>query len=125
MGFYSIRPDRLANGRPLVKLILRGTMDRDEAHEMITQLRAALAAVIGDESCALLIDHREQETLTAGARKALADEVNDPLYWRIAFLGGSVFIRTVSRFILRASGQTHKARFFSDVQEALQWLQEG
>jgi len=124
MGYTSSNPTELVDGTLLVKLELRGILDADDARALVTDLRRVLQKGAGARKVRLLMDQRQQQTITAEARRILSDETRNPTYERIAVLGGSVFMRTVSKFILRAAGESHKARFFSDLPAALGWLQE-
>ena len=44
---------------------------------------------------------------------------------RFAIVGGSVFVRTMAGFFIRAAGKGEHMRWFADREEAAKWLQEG
>ncbi|MDH5674114.1 MAG: STAS/SEC14 domain-containing protein [Myxococcales bacterium] len=122
MGHFSSRPFRLEGGRCAIELVLEGTIEGEDSRKLVAQLRQQVARVPTESGCCLLVDQREVETATAEARRILADEAGQPIYPRIALFGGTVFTRTLARFILRASGQPDKARFFASRSEAQAWL---
>ncbi|MDH5673425.1 MAG: ATP-binding protein [Myxococcales bacterium] len=125
MGKYQFHPDRLPTGKPLMTLELAGTLDEQEAHELLVELNGLIDACFVEGSVCLLIDQRKQTTITATARRALAAAAKDPRYERFAFVGGSVLVRTLARFIIRAAGRDASMRFFDDAAPALAWFAEG
>ena len=50
----------------------------------------------GNKSTPVLVDNRGVKTISSEARQLFADTVGAPGVSKVAFLGGSVFIRTVS-----------------------------
>ncbi len=60
---------------------------------------------------------------TAEARKILAVITGHPSTRKYAFVGASVFLRTVANFVTIASGQKN-ARHFATEEQALQWVKE-
>jgi hypothetical protein len=43
---------------------------------------------------------------------------------RFAIVGGSVFVRTMARFFIRAAGKGDNMKWFADREEAAKWLEE-
>jgi hypothetical protein len=71
-----------------------------------------------------LIDLSRMSKTTSKARKILAEASGHPSIRKYAFVGASVFIRTVANFITAAAGQKN-ARHFSSEEEALKWIKWG
>ena len=44
---------------------------------------------------------------------------------RFAIVGGSVFVRTMAGFFIRAAGKAEHMKWYAGEQEALEWLKEG
>lgn len=53
--------------------------------------------------------------------KKIKEVIKDPGFEKVAILGGTIIIRTVSSFIITASG-VKNMKIFSDKEEALKWL---
>ncbi len=70
-----------------------------------------------------ICDLREIKGSTTKARKIIAEATAHPSIHKYALVGASVFIRTVSNFILAVSGQKNASHFKTEV-EALQWIKE-
>lgn len=68
-----------------------------------------------------IVDLSEMENITSKARKVLAETAVHPSIRRYAFVGASIFIRTIANFISAASGQKNIRHFVTDA-EALEWL---
>lgn len=65
----------------------------------------------------------EIKNSTSKARKIMAETTTHPSIHKYALVGASVFVRTVSNFILAVSGQKNASHFKTEV-EALQWIKE-
>lgn len=71
----------------------------------------------------MMVDLSRQTKISSGARKQMA-EISRPFHVnKFAFIGASVFIRTVANFIMVAAGQKN-AKHFATEEEALKWLKE-
>jgi hypothetical protein len=68
-----------------------------------------------------LIDMSQMGKATSKARKILAKASGHPSINRYAFVGASIFVRTVGSFIMAAAGQKN-ARHFATEEEALRWI---
>jgi len=70
-----------------------------------------------------LIDLSQMTKATSRARKILVEITADPSINKYAFVGASIFIRTVANFIVAAAGQKN-AKHFSTEELALNWMRE-
>ena len=43
---------------------------------------------------------------------------------KVAYVGGSILIKTIAGFILQAAGKSENMKWFADKEEALKWLKE-
>lgn len=93
-----------------------------EAAEWILAQTERMAAEHGPQ-VNWLLDLSGITKTTSASRKVLAKSSGHPSIRKYALVGASVFIKTVSNFILAATGQTN-ARHFSAEAEALAWLRE-
>lgn len=57
-------------------------------------------------------------------RKILTRLSNHKQVAKVAYVGGSVLIKTVAGFILRAAGKSKIMKWFSSKEEAVSWLQK-
>jgi len=100
----------------ILRVIPPAVFDIAEAQALASELSSALEGSEGP--FAILVEHYRTSTITAPARRVLAEVAQNPKLGRVAFLGGSVFMRTVASFIIRASGRTGTMRFFERDAEA-------
>lgn len=70
-----------------------------------------------------IVDLSEITSTTSKARKILAKLESHSSIGKYAMVGGSVFIRTVGKFISTASKHKNSRHFKTDA-EALKWIQE-
>jgi hypothetical protein len=68
-----------------------------------------------------LIDLNQMTNATSKARKILAQASAHPSIRKYAFVGASIFIRTVANFVTSAAGQAN-TRHFANEEEALRWI---
>ena len=99
-----------------------GVLDQ-EAAEGIRQATESMAEEHGEE-IDWLIDLSQMTKATSRARKILSEATGHPSIRRYAFVGASIFLRTVANFIAAAAGQKN-TRHFATEEEALDWLREG
>ena len=60
----------------------------------------------------------------ASARKAAFDVVNNLHYNKIALFGLAPFLKSVTNFVIKASGRFSKVKVFNTEEEAERWLRE-
>jgi len=71
-----------------------------------------------------LLDLSEIKKPTSKARKILVKVTAHPGIGKSAYVGASIFLRTVANFITAAAGKAN-ARHFATEDEALKWIKEG
>ena len=71
----------------------------------------------------VLVDMSKVTKTTSKGRKHGAEVVQLANVGKIAFIGASILIRTVTNFIMSASGKKG-AKHFTNEEEALKWLKE-
>ena len=103
----------------VVRARATGVLDVDEAQGILE----ATEKIAQDhkDSINWLIDLNQMTKVTSQARKILAEASGHPSIHRYAFVGASIFIRTVANFIAAAGGQK-KSRHFTEEKEALEWI---
>jgi hypothetical protein len=69
------------------------------------------------------IDLSRLKKPSPGARKILAEASAHPSIRKYAFVGASVFVRTIANFIMSAASQEN-ARHFANEKDALDWIKE-
>lgn len=69
-----------------------------------------------------LVDLSQVGNVDLGARRAGFEALTMLHFDKTALYGASNAVRTLTNFILKASGQSKKARQFATPAEALQWL---
>lgn len=70
-----------------------------------------------------ILDMKDVTKPSSKARKILAKAVAHESIRKYAMVGSSVFLRTVTNFILTAAGQTNARNFATD-EEALAWIRK-
>jgi len=100
-----------------------GDYDKDIALK-ITKLESELM----DQRAATtnwLVDLGQNTNYSSEARKIFAEELSHKYTGKMAFIGASVFLRTVVNFVTAVSGKKDVKHFASE-KDALEWLhQEG
>ena len=99
-----------------------GVID-EEAAKFVLHVTERFAQQHGDK-LDWLIDLSEMTRPTAKGRRILAEATGHPSIRKYAFVGASIYLRTVGNFIASAAGQEN-ARHFGSEAEALQWLNKG
>jgi hypothetical protein len=98
-----------------------GDYDKDTALQ-ITQLESALMDKRA-QTTNWLIDLGRNTRYSSEARKLFAEEMKHKYVGRMAFIGASVFLRTVVNFVTAVSGKQDVKHFASE-KEALEWLHQ-
>ncbi len=96
-----------------------GVLD-EEVAERIKQETTRMAEEHGD-NIDWLVDLSQMTTATSGARKIMAEVSRHPSINKYAFVGASIFVRTVANFVLAAASQKN-AKHFATEEEAFRWL---
>jgi hypothetical protein len=110
----------------LVSIRFHGTLDEDEARNV---MEAIHASVSNEPYLLLEADMSKIDGATPEARKIAADRLDALPDRAIAVVGGSFAQRIIAKLVLTAlamlgrSGKS-EARFFSDSQSARAWLYE-
>jgi hypothetical protein len=107
--------------KKLVRVIGAGLIDGDAARWYLAQTER-MAQEHGGE-LDWLLDLSLVTKSTVRARKLVAQAAGHPSIRRYAMVGASTFVRTVTNFVLAASGRTNN-RHFATEEEALRWLRE-
>ena len=89
-----------------------------ELSVMLTQQRA------GGKPALILDDLLQIGAVDAGGRKLVVDLAKRADYDRLAMVGKGVIMRLGTNLMLRAVGQSYRARYFDDRGKALAWLNE-
>jgi hypothetical protein len=97
--------------------------DRD-SEESTREMVSFLEAATPDKPLLMLSDVSQAGKLSAGARRTIAQQGQDPRMGRNAVLGVSRYARVMVSFLSKASGHDN-IRFFDDEEKALAWLKEG
>ena len=105
----------------IVRAIGNGVADESCANFMLEQ--TALLAAEHGPLIDWLVNLDGVSKTTSKGRRILAQSTGDPSIRKYALVGGSTIIRTISTFILAASGQKN-ARHFSTEAEAVEWLKQ-
>jgi hypothetical protein len=95
----------------------------EQTAEWIRQQTIKMAEEHGDE-LDWLVDLSQMTKATSKARKILAEVSGHPSINKYAFVGASVFIRTVANFVAASAGQKN-TRHFATEADALRWIKEG
>ena len=96
-----------------------GVLDEKDANGIL-EATVKIAKEHG-EKIDWLIDLSLMTKVTSRARKVLAIATSHPSINKYAFIGASIFIRTIANFISSAAGQKN-ARHFTSEREALNWI---
>ena len=68
-----------------------------------------------------LIDLNNMKKATSQARKKISELSSDPRVGKYAFVGASMFVRTIFNFMMAAARKSN-VKHFSNEEEALRWL---
>jgi hypothetical protein len=100
-------------------------MDEVVANQIVEEELQIIRKENNGKPTPVLVDNEKVKAISSEARKAFAASADFDEIGKVAIVGGSIFIRTVANFIFRMSKSAEKMRFFSNQEEALQWLREG
>jgi hypothetical protein len=105
----------------LVRVRAFGILDEETA-KLVLDATIKIAEKFGNQ-IDWLIDLSQMTKPSSKARKILAEATGHPSIRKYAFVGASIFLRTVANFIAAAAGQKN-ARHFSTEEEAMRWVKD-
>lgn len=100
------------------------SIDETEANEITDKQLSLIRDENNNEPALLIINLEKLKSISSEARKVFAKASAMKELKRIAFVGGSIFIRTVTNFIVRIVNRDKKVKYFGIHEEAKKWLLE-
>jgi len=105
----------------IVRIFGHGVADAREAEFLI--LETERMAKEHGNGLKILLDLSQITKTTSEGRKIMTKATGHPSVYKLAMVGASTIMRTVSNFISAAAGQSN-AMHFKTEREALKWLGE-
>ena len=105
----------------VVRLVIEGDVDEKIAEWLLTETDK-IATQYGN-NLEWLLELRKVKSSSSRGRKVISEAVGHTSIRKYAMVGAPTFIKTVSNFIISASGKKN-AKHFSTEEEALKWLNE-
>ena len=96
-------------------------VDEGVARDMHADVLRIIDEIRGGRPTPVVVNQESVKNVSSKARKALSEMTGHDGISRVAFIGGTAFIRTVSNFIFRMSGKAHKMRLFTVEADAAAW----
>jgi|GEM_PF-5163876 len=101
----------------------RGDQTAEKIHAVTAETLRLIEGLRSENKRAcILVDLSGMGKSTAASRKAASESLKLMVYDRVGIYGANIFMKFLANFVIMASGQSAKVRYFNTRAEAEAWL---